>query len=171
MESTFTIQEASLQTGVSAHTLRYYERLNLLDSISRDDSGYRRFTNYDLDCVRFLTKLRATKMSIRQMQQFAALRRQGLSSAHQRRLLLEEHYNAVFASQQELNRSLEMISKKIAYYKELEEKGITNEEDSYQLSTYISMVQAGKINRSIHIPLKAETADQELIDQLAPAIL
>lgn len=84
---------------------------------------------------------------------------------------MEEHYNAVLASQQELNHSLEIISKKIAYYKELEEKEITNEEDSYQLSTYISMVQAGKIDHSIHIPLKAETAAQELIDQFDPAIL
>ncbi|MEE3717307.1 MerR family transcriptional regulator [Tumidithrix elongata RA019] len=169
MERTFTIQEAAEQTGVSTHTLRYYERINLLDPIARDCSGYRKFTNYDLDCVRFLTKLRATKMPIRQMQQFAELRRQGISSAHQRRSLLEEHYDAVTASQQELNHSLEVIRKKIAYYKELEEKKITSEAESYQLPTYIAMVRGGTSEGSIHLPLDPEIAAQKLIEHLDPA--
>ncbi|PZO39030.1 MAG: MerR family transcriptional regulator [Pseudanabaena frigida] len=163
MERTFTIQEAAQITGVSTYTLRYYERMNLLDSINRNDSGYRRFTKYDLDCVKFLTKLRSTKMPIRQMQQFSELRRQGITSAYQRRLLLEEHYESVTASQQELNYSLEVISKKIAYYKELEEKEITNEADSYHLSTYLAMGQEGTKHRSINLPLEPETAAQKLI--------
>ncbi|ELS31082.1 MULTISPECIES: MerR family transcriptional regulator [Pseudanabaena] len=171
MERTFTIQEASQQTGVSTHTLRYYERMNLLDSIDRDNSGYRSFTNYDLDCIKFLTKLRSTKMPIRQMQKFAELRRKGISSAHQRRLLLEEHYNEVIAHQNELHHSLEIISMKIAYYKEMEEKEITKEEDSYDLPTYISMVQAREKPQSsnplnsISRSLEIETAHR-LINRL-----
>ncbi len=169
MEKTFTIQEASQQTGVSTHTLRYYERMNLLDPINRDSSGYRQFTTYDLDCVKFLTKLRDTKMPIRQMQQFAELRRQGLSTANQRRVLLEEHYDAVMASQQELHYSLEVIGKKIAYYKELEEKKVTREEESHHFSTYIAMVQLGKNPRSIDLPLEPEIAAEKLINHLDPS--
>lgn len=171
MERTFTIQEAEQQTGVSAYTLRYYERINLLDPIDRDASGYRQFTNYDLDCVKFLTKLRITKMPIRQMQKFAELRRQGISTAHQRRLLLEEHYEVVRANQQELNHSLEVINKKIAYYKEVVEKDIASEEESYQLSTYRAMVQARIFHSSIHLPLEPEIAAQKLVHHLDPESL
>ena len=136
MESRFTIQEAARQTGVSTHTLRYYERINLLDSIERDANGHRQYSADDLASVAFLTKLRLTKMPIRQMQQFAELRRQGISTADQRRLLLEKHYDAVMASQQELNRSLEVIRKKIAYYRELVVKEDANQKERHQVSTY-----------------------------------
>jgi len=170
MESTCTIQEAAQQTGVSTHTLRYYERMNLLDPIDRDPNGYRQFTAYDLDCVRFLTKLRATKMPIRQMQQFAELRRRGISTAAQRRLLLEQHYDAVVADQQELNHCLETIGKKIAYYKEVVEQEITSEAESYRLPTYAAMVQAGIDRSSIPISLEREldpeTVAQKLIHSL-----
>lgn len=171
MERTFTIQEAAQKTGVSAYTLRYYERMNLLDPIDRNPSGYRQFTDYDLSCVRFLTKLRATKMPIRQMQQFSELRRRGISTAQQRRSLLEEHYDAVMANQQELTHSLEVISKKIAYYKEVVEKEIATEAESYQLPNYIAMTQAGIIQGSISISLEPKTAAQGLIDHFDPESL
>jgi DNA-binding transcriptional MerR regulator len=170
MESTCTIQEAAQQTGVSTHTLRYYERMNLLDPIDRDTNGYRQFTAYDLACVRFLTKLRATKMPIRQMQQFAELRRRGISTAQQRCLLLQQHYAAVVADQQELNHCLEVISKKIAYYKEVVEQEIRSEEESYQLPTYAAMVQVGigkpSIPISLELELDPETVAQKLIHHL-----
>lgn len=35
-------------TGVSVHTLRYYEKIGLL-SISRDGSGHRCYTETDID--------------------------------------------------------------------------------------------------------------------------
>jgi DNA-binding transcriptional MerR regulator len=169
---TFTIQEAAKQAGVSTHTLRYYERMNLLDSINRDRSGYRQFTSSDLACVEFLTRLRSTKMPIRQMQVFAELRRQGISTSHQRRLLLEKHYDAVIANQQELNHSLEVISRKIAYYKELEAKEIRSEEESLQVPTYESMVsfpiKGGMRHRSINISLEPEAAAQDIIRLFEP---
>ncbi|MBM0740582.1 MerR family transcriptional regulator [Phormidium sp. CLA17] len=168
MESTFTIQEAAQQTGVSTYTLRYYERMNLLDSIHRDESGYRRFTADDIACVQFLMKLRATQMPIRQMRQFAELRRQGLSTAHQRRLLLEEHYDAVIVSQRALNQSLEIIRKKIAYYKELEAKESANRAELHPIPSETSRVQAGINHHSIHFPLEVETAAQALIHHLDP---
>lgn len=162
---TFTIQEAAKQTGVSTHTLRYYERMNLLDSIHRDRSGYRQFTSSDLVSVEFLTRLRSTKMPIRHMQVFAELRRQGISTFYQRRLLLEKHYDAVIANQQELNRSLEVISKKIAYYKELEAKEIGSEES---LPACKSIVETGMRHRSINISLEPEAAARDILRHFDP---
>jgi DNA-binding transcriptional MerR regulator len=171
MDTTFTIQEAAQRTGVSAHTLRYYERMDLLDNIHRDASGYRQYTAYDLACVEFLTKLRSIKMPIQQMQQFAELRRQGISTAQQRRVLLEAHYDVVVADQQELNQSLEVISRKIAFYKELDQRGITTEEEAIQISVYTFMVQAGVRRSNIQISLEPEEAAQTLLHHFDPESL
>jgi len=165
---TITIQEAAQQTGVSTHTLRYYERMNLLDSIRRDTNGHRQYTADDLASIEFLTRLRATKMPIRQMQQFAKLRRQGISTAEQRRLLLEQHYNAVVVNQQELNQSLDVISKKITFYKEVNAQGITDEQVARQIPAYAAMVQAGIRHRTINLPLEPEAAAQTLLLHFDP---
>src|SRR6266851_1048958 len=56
-EETFTIAEVAEKTGVSAHALRYYERIGLLD-VGRQASGHRRFTSHDVDRVVFIGRLR-----------------------------------------------------------------------------------------------------------------
>jgi DNA-binding transcriptional MerR regulator len=64
----------------SAHTLRYYERAGLIEPVARTPTGHRRYARADLEHLQFLHCLRATGMSIRRMQEFAALVRQGESA-------------------------------------------------------------------------------------------
>ncbi len=163
-----TIQTAAQQTGVSPHTLRYYERMNLLDPIGRDANGHRQYTANDLASVEFLTRLRDTKMPIRQMQQFAELRRRGLSTAAQRQALLEQHYAAVMGSQQALNYSLEVIRRKIIFYKELNAQGIVDEQAARQIPAYAAMAEAGMRQPQIALPLAPEAAAQMLLLQFSP---
>lgn len=60
------ISEAAAATGLSTHTLRYYERAGLmLDPIDRASSTHRRYTESDIGWVQFLTRLRSTGMPIR----------------------------------------------------------------------------------------------------------
>jgi DNA-binding transcriptional MerR regulator len=66
-----TIAEAAREAGVSVHTLRYYERAGLLTPIERNGSGHRRFTPEDVEWVVVCTKLRATKMPIRRIREYA----------------------------------------------------------------------------------------------------
>src|ERR1041385_3422042 len=72
-----TIQEVSEATGLSAHTLRYYERIGLIHPIEREENARRLYTEEDLGWIDFLLKLRATGMSIKDMQTYAELQRQG----------------------------------------------------------------------------------------------
>src|SRR5258705_13758185 len=88
MDSELSIQQAAEVTGLSAHTLRYYERVGLLDRVGRAESGRRRYVAADLAWVALLMWLRATGMPIRQMQEFAALRRRGPAPARERRPFL-----------------------------------------------------------------------------------
>jgi DNA-binding transcriptional MerR regulator len=57
-----TISDAARHAGVSAHTLRYYERAGLLARVERAGSGHRRYDEADLRWIGFLMNLRSTGM-------------------------------------------------------------------------------------------------------------
>lgn len=114
-----TISAAARLSGVSAHTLRYYERAGLLDPVGRDDrSGHRRFTEHDLARVEFLCKLRATGMPIREVRRYAELIRRGDATNAQRLEMIEAHREVVLARLEEAQRTLELVDFKINLYRE-----------------------------------------------------
>ena len=118
MATTFTIADAAKTSGLSAHALRYYERAGLLDPIARDESGHRRYRDEDLDRIRFLTKLRATGMPIREVRRYAELIKRGNATNAERMQLLESHREAVRALLNETAKNLELIEAKIDYYRQ-----------------------------------------------------
>ncbi|MBI4783947.1 MAG: MerR family transcriptional regulator [Oscillatoriophycideae cyanobacterium NC_groundwater_1537_Pr4_S-0.65um_50_18] len=120
METGLTIQQVAQLTGLSGHTLRYYERNGLLEPVDRAANGHRRYSEQDIARIRFLTRLRTTGMPIRQMQQFAQLYRENSQAFADRRAILEAHEQQVQAHIRELNRNLAIIQQKIQYYKDLE---------------------------------------------------
>jgi DNA-binding transcriptional MerR regulator len=120
MESELTIRQVAQLTGLSAHTLRYSERAGLLDPVGRAENGHRRYAAADLAWLDFLTRLRATGMPIRHMQEFAALRRRGPETTLARRLLLEAHRRAVQDRILTLEHNLARIDDKIGHYANLE---------------------------------------------------
>ncbi|MHB8060054.1 MAG: MerR family transcriptional regulator [Gaiellaceae bacterium] len=117
MEHTFTIKDAAAETGVTAHTLRYYERIGLLEPIGREENGRRRYNEGDLYSVRFLTMLRATGMPIRDMLVFMQLTRAGDETISDRAELLERHRCELQFRLKELAGHLEVLERKIAWYR------------------------------------------------------
>jgi len=114
-----SISEVAEATGVSTHTLRYYEREGLmLHPIDRATSTHRRYTESDITWVSFLTKLRRTTMSISEMRAYADYARRGDETLDARLQLLLDHRAAVVEQIQEMTRSLAAIDIKIATYKE-----------------------------------------------------
>ena len=118
MAVSLTIAEAAEASGVSAHTLRYYERAGLLDPVDRVPNGHRRYGDADLERIRFLTMLRATGMPIRRVREYADLFRNGDGTHPERLALLEAHRESVRARLTETERNLELIDRKIDYYRE-----------------------------------------------------
>jgi DNA-binding transcriptional MerR regulator len=115
---TLSISDAAVATGVSAHTLRYYERAGLIDPVGRAGSTHRRYTGVEIEWVVFLTKLRSTGMPIRRMRDYADLVRRGAGNEAERLALLEEHRVNVRAQLEEAARNLRAIDTKIEIYKE-----------------------------------------------------
>ena len=108
--------------GMTAHTLRYYERVGLIQPIGRARNGHRRYTEADAAWLNFLHCMRATNMPIREMQRYAALREMGDATTEQRRLLLEEHQATIAAQIAALDKAHKLLTQKIENDKRIEER-------------------------------------------------
>jgi len=114
-----SISDAAELTGLSAHTLRYYERAGLmLDPVERAPSTHRRYTDAEIRWVTLLTKLRATGMPIRRIREYAELVREGEGTEAERLALLEAHRDAVLEQLDGIRRNLEAIEYKIEIYRD-----------------------------------------------------
>jgi len=113
-----TIAEAARRTGVSVHTLRYYERAGLVVSpVDRTSGGRRRYRALDLKWIVICTKLRATGMPIRGIRRYAELVAAGPGNEPERLALLEAHRAGVLARLAEIQENLKEIDRKIGIYR------------------------------------------------------
>jgi DNA-binding transcriptional MerR regulator len=110
--------QAAQKTGFSLDTLRYYERIGLLDGVARTAGGQRVFSDDDLSWLGILRCLRDTGMPIAQMRRYAELARDEQTLA-QRLALLEEHDRAVGERIMDLAVQREHVRQKIRYYRSL----------------------------------------------------
>jgi DNA-binding transcriptional MerR regulator len=113
-----TVAEAANETGVSAHTLRYYERAGLLPPVERNGSGHRRFTAEDVEWVVMITRLRSTGMPIRLIREYAELVWAGEGNERERLAILEAHREQVLERLAEIERNLELVDYKIGLYRD-----------------------------------------------------
>ncbi|MFF9347330.1 MerR family transcriptional regulator [Streptomyces sp. NPDC014734] len=112
----YTISEVVAFTGLTAHTLRWYERIGLMPHVDRSHTGQRRFTNRDLDWLTFVGKLRLTGMPVADMVRYAELLREGEHTFEERQELLEATRRDVRARIAELQGTLAVLDHKIDFY-------------------------------------------------------
>ncbi|MFD6969487.1 MerR family transcriptional regulator [Streptomyces sp. NPDC059979] len=115
-QTRYTISEVEARTGLTQHTLRWYERIGLMPHVDRSHSGQRRFTDKDLDWLAFVGKLRSTGMSVADMVRYAELVREGEHTVGERRELLERTRRDVRARITELTDALGVLDYKIDMY-------------------------------------------------------
>jgi DNA-binding transcriptional MerR regulator len=111
-----TIREVADKTGITTHTLRYYERIGIVQPIARARSGHRRYGPDDLRWLELVKRLHATDMPIRRMLEYARLARRGDSTVAARRALLDAHRTEVQAKLEHLRSTLDLIDAKLAMY-------------------------------------------------------
>lgn len=121
MEFHLSIEEVAKRTGLTAYTLRYYERIGLIAPVSRAAGGQRRYAASDMAWIEFLLRLRTTHMPIGKMQAFAKLRGAGDSTVPNRRQMLEEHLTDVLAEIEAMRQSAAALQAKIEYYRSFEQ--------------------------------------------------
>lgn len=116
MTGIFSPSQAAEQSGFSLDTLRYYERIGLLDGIDRAPSGHRRFRDEDIEWLGVLRCLRETGMPIAQMRSYAELARGGQATLAERLNLLSEHDASVQDRIAVLQAQRAHLQEKIAWY-------------------------------------------------------
>lgn len=112
-----TTREAAEKCGLTQHTVRWYERIGLLDRVERAPDGRRRFSDADLDWLVVLSKLRATGMPVREMLRYAELVRSGAGEPERIELLVRhrERVRQALLDQQEC---LNLLDTKIKIYRD-----------------------------------------------------
>ena len=114
----FTLQEVVQRSGLSEHTLRYYERIGLLNTVKRDSSsGHRRYTVREVQNIEMLACLRTAGMSIEAMRTYSALLQEGDAAADQQLALFEEQRRALEQEIVQKKKHLHYLDQKVAYWK------------------------------------------------------
>ncbi|RSM74611.1 MerR family transcriptional regulator [Kibdelosporangium aridum] len=112
----YAIAQAAERSGLSIDTLRYYERIGLVEPPARDSGGRRSYSDEDLAWLEFLTKLRTTGMPIRMMREYAQLRMRGVGTEARRQQILIDHRKDVLERIAELQGCLAVLNYKIDLY-------------------------------------------------------
>ncbi|MDF9716779.1 MerR family transcriptional regulator [Nocardioides sp. ChNu-153] len=115
--TSYSIAEAAALSGLTTHTLRYYERDGLmLVPVGRASTGHRRYGPEDLRWIEMVTRLRSTGMPVREVRRYADLVRAGDGNEAERLELLRTHRRAVLRQLAETTEHLGAIDRKIGIY-------------------------------------------------------
>lgn len=139
---TYTIKTVAAKTGLSIYTLRFYDKQGLLPFVSRDASGYRAFTDGDLQLLHTICCLKNTGMKISDIRQYIAAVMQGPQSIPQRKRLLRAHRQAILAQQAALQENLQEVDMKLSIYESPAAESLVDQE--------LAVIQAEK--RANHLP-------------------
>ncbi len=114
----YSIQEVSRRTGLSTHTLRYYEKEGLLSGVERSVGGFRQYSDEDLETLGLVCCLKNTGMCLREILQFVQLTREGEHTLKERVALLREHRENVIRRINEMQKHLDKVTWKLNYFSE-----------------------------------------------------
>lgn len=120
---TYTTAKAAEKIGISAHTLRFYDKEGLLPNVGRDEHGNRRFTDNDLQWLSLLQCLKNTGMSLKDIKRFAECTTIGDDTIDERLALFESQTENVKQQITELQRYLGLLEYKLAFYQKAKELG------------------------------------------------
>ncbi|QIS06381.1 MerR family transcriptional regulator [Nocardia brasiliensis] len=112
----YSIGEVSERSGLTRDTLRWYERIGLMDYIGRDRTGKRRFSDRDLEWLTLIGRLRTTGMSVADMVRYAELVRAGDSTFPERLAMFRKTRAEVLAKIDELRQTVAVLDYKIDIY-------------------------------------------------------
>jgi DNA-binding transcriptional MerR regulator len=112
----YSIKQVSEKTDLKAYVLRYYEKEGLLPFINRSKSGFRRYSEDDLEWLGLICCLKNTGMSIKQIKDFVELSMKGKDTLKERCEMLIQHKINVETQIEEMQKHLQKVSWKIDYF-------------------------------------------------------
>ena len=110
------IQEVSERYGLSADTLRYYERIGLLPTVNRTESGIRDYNDLDVRRVDFIKCMRSAGLPLEVLIDYMSLVQQGDSTIETRKEILREQRALLATRIAEMQKTLDLLDHKIQVY-------------------------------------------------------
>ena len=126
MSEYYTIGEVASRTGISAYTLRYYDKEGLLSFVERDESGKRMFRREDFEPLYTISVLKRSGMPIKKIREFMNLYLQGNDTIHERYVMFAEQRESLLSQIRELEAMLKIVDYKCWYFREAEKRGDIN---------------------------------------------
>ena len=111
----YSIGQFAELSGFSIDTLRYYEKQKLLFP-SRDKNNRRFYTEKDVAWISFISRLKKTGMSIKEMQKYAKLRYAGDQTIPERLVLLFNQLDSLHEEEKKINDNIAFVEQKIKTY-------------------------------------------------------
>ena len=115
----YSIREVCEKTGLTAHTLRYYEKERLLAAVDRNESGFRQYSDADLEALDLICCLKNTGMNLSDIARFMELTREGDQTLSKRRDLLIKHRETVSSKMAEIKCHLDKVTCKIDHFSKM----------------------------------------------------
>ncbi|MDO4175385.1 MAG: MerR family transcriptional regulator [Eubacteriales bacterium] len=122
----YTIKEVSNMMNLSISTLRYYDTMGLLPGLKRKESGYRVFSDNDIEMLKIIDSFKKAGLKIKDMQHYLALAFQGENTLTERYQLFLKQEKVLEKKIEELQQALEVTRKKISYYEAALQAGTEN---------------------------------------------
>lgn len=119
----YTISQVAKAMQIPASTLRYYDKEGLLPNLSRQSSGYRSFSDGDIEMIDVIECLKATGMSISDIKKYANLTKEGDNSLEARRDMFIKQKELVQSQIEHLENSMQLLDRKYQYYESAIEAG------------------------------------------------
>ena len=110
------IAEVSEQYGISADTLRYYERIGLIPHVHRNEGGIRDYNELDLRRVDFIKCMRSAGLPVEVLIEYMGLVQQGDKAIEARKEILIEQCNLLMTRMAEMQKTLDRLNYKIEVY-------------------------------------------------------
>jgi DNA-binding transcriptional MerR regulator len=116
-KNTMSIGKLATASGLSTHTLRYYEKLGILKPAGRASSGHRQYRADAVAWLEFVLRLKITGMPLAEIRQYAQLRADGDGTLRPRLVMLELHRKRLVSNMQELSENLAALDSKVRTYR------------------------------------------------------
>ena len=114
----YSIQDVSKKTGLSAHTLRYYEKEGILSHVERSQGGFRQYSEEDLESLWLICCLKNTGMPLQEITRFVRLSHEGDQTLKERVEILRRHRENVIERMSEMQKHLDKVTWKLNFFSE-----------------------------------------------------
>ena len=124
-----TIKEVSEKYNITQDTLRYYERVGMIPSVTRTTGGIRDYQETDIGWVEMAICMRSAGLPVEAMIEYVRLYQEGDATIPARLQLLVDQREVLLEQRRQIESTLERLNYKISRYEDAVKTGVLSWEE------------------------------------------